>query len=291
MLTTIKQGSTGDLVKVAQYLMKYSELGKANGKFDLAFSNYVTAWQDTKKLTADGIIRPNTWSEIAKNAPTCSTSKNKKSAYTCAVQILVGGLTVDGIYGTKTKNAVAAYQSANKLGADGICGPKTWNALIVGSTASSSSSSTSTGAGAGQIISGSKVMNNCVHYLQWDSKWKNVKYSTHTSSQTIGNSGCGPSSMAQIMATFIDKKITPVEMCALALKGGYRTYNSGTAWGFYEYVFKKYDGFSKFVQTSSIETLKACLKDGALAVCSMNSNDGGFWTSSGVGKNGRCKTW
>ena len=28
MLTTLKQGSTGDLVKVAQYLMKYSELGK-----------------------------------------------------------------------------------------------------------------------------------------------------------------------------------------------------------------------------------------------------------------------
>lgn len=276
MLTTIKQGSIGDLVKVAQYLMKYSELGKADGKFDLAFSNYVSTWQDTKKITSDGIVGPKTWEKIAEIAPTCSTSKNKKSAYTCAVQILVGGIAVDGIYGTKTKNAVAVYQSANKLSVDGICGPKTWKALIVGNTSSSS-----TGAGAGQTVSGSKVMNNCVHYLQWDSKWKNIKYSTHTSGQTIGNSGCGPSSMAQIMATFIDKSITPVEMCALAVKGGYRTYNSGTAWGFYEYVFKKYSRFSKFVQTSSIETLKAGLKDGALAVCSMNSNDGGFWTSSG----------
>jgi hypothetical protein len=149
--------------------------------------------------------------------------------------------------------------------------------LITGKTTSSSATPTNPG----QTISGDKVLNNCVKYLQWDSKWKNIKYSTHTSAQTIGNSGCGPASMAMIMATFIDPKITPVEMCALAVEKGYRTYDNGTDWGFYKYVFNHTEGFSKYLATSSVEVLKAALREGALAVCSMNANDNHFWTTSG----------
>ena len=273
MLDTSKLGSSGSVVKAAQYLTGYSAIKKASGTFDDAFESHVKNWQSKNSLTADGIIGSTTWSKIAANAPTCSTAKNAKSAYTCAVQILVGGLTVDGVYGSNTKKGVAAYQKAKGLTADGICGPKTWGALI-GSSSSSSS--------AGQTVSGGKVINNCVHYLQWDSKWKNVKYSTHTSSQTIGNSGCGPTSMAQIMATFVDKNITPVEMCALSVANGYRTYDNGTAWGFFDFIAKKYaTNFSNYIKTTSIETLKAGLKDGALAVGSMNSADGNFWTTGG----------
>lgn len=280
MLETIKLGKENpqSLVKAAQYLTGYAEMKKADGIYSDAFAAHVKQWQTDKNMKGpDGKIGPNTWTKIAETAPTCSTSKNKKSAYTCAIQLLLGGLTVDGDYGSKTKKAVAAFQSANKLTADGACGPKTWAALITGKTSSSSSS----GTGEGQTVSGSKVLNNCVKYLQWDSKWKNVKYSTHTSAQTIGNSGCGTTSMAMIMATWIDKKITPVEMSKLAVEKGYRTYNSGTAWGFFKYIFKNYEGFEKYVETSNVATLCAALREGALAVCSMNSNDGSYWTTSG----------
>ena len=281
MLETLKKNDSGDLVKVAQYLTGYCGIKNATGIFDEDFEGYILSWRTEHGLTDTiATVDDDVWFKILEGLPTCSTSKNSKSIYTCAIQILIGGLTIDGSYGSNTKKAVATYQSASGLTADGICGPKTWNALIGGVTASKIETSGSA-AGAGQTVSGGKILNNCVHYLQWDSKWKNVKYSTHTSSQTIGNSGCGPSSMAMIMATFIDKSITPVEMCALAVKGGYRTYNSGTSWGFYEYVYKQYDGFSKFIDTTSIETLKAGLKDGALAVCSMNNNDNNFWTKSG----------
>ena len=278
MLATLRHNDTGDLVKVARYLTGNAARKTANGTFDASFVSFVCSYQSNNGLTSDGVIGPKTWSKIAEKAPTCSTAKNKTSAATCSVQILIGGLDVDGIYGTKTKKAVAAYQSAKGLTADGVCGPKTWAALI-GVTAASSG--TPGGTSAGQTTTSGKTLNNCVHYLQWDSKWKNKKYSTHTSSQTIGNSGCGPSAMAQIMATFIDPKITPVEMCELAVNNGFRTYNSGTAWGFFEFVFKKYPQFRKFIKTTNIATLKAALADGALAVCSMNSNDNHFWTSGG----------
>lgn len=282
MLETIKIGSSGDLVKVAQYLIKYSDIKKASGKFDTAFFNAVSVWQSNNGLPADGVIGPNTWTAIANVVPTCSTSKNKKSIYTCAIQILIGGLVVDGVYGTNTKNAVATYQNASGLVADGICGPKTWNQLIVGYVKPSTSSTPSAGTNqAGQTISGKKILNNCVKYLQWDSKWKNIKYSTHTSSQTIGNSGCGPTSMAMILATWENSKITPVQTCEEALKNGYRTYNSGTAWGYFKYVFKHHKCFKKYIETSSVNTLMSALREGALAVCSMNSNDNNFFTTGG----------
>ena len=270
MLKTIRLNNTNDLVKVAKYLIGYDKIGEATDLFDEKFAAEVGEWQSNHKLNVDYIIGPKTWTEIAKSAPTCSTSKNKKSIYTCALQILLGGLEADGIFGTKTKKAVAAFQTSAGLTADGICGAKTWNVLITGETASQSGAT-----------SGNKILNNCVKYLQWDKKWKNVKYSTHTSKQTIGNSGCGPTSMAMIMATFIDSKITPVEMAALSVKAGYRTYDDGTDWGFYKYVFNNTDGFDKYLPTNNVAVLMAALREGALAVCSMNSGDNHFWTKGG----------
>lgn len=40
------------------------------------------------------------------------------------------GLTVDGIFGSKTKAAVKNFQRSNGLAVDGIVGPQTWKALF-----------------------------------------------------------------------------------------------------------------------------------------------------------------
>ncbi len=256
-MQTIRHNDTGTAVQIAQLLTGYSD----TGKYDANYVAFMCSWQGAHNLTPDGIIGADTWAAIAKDAPTVSKSKNPKSSAAKAVQLIVG-TDADGIFGSKTKRAVAAWQSANSLTADGVVGKNTWSAMLTGT------------------VSG-KVLNNCVHYLQWDSRWKKIKYSTHTSGQTIGNSGCGTTSMAMILATWIDPKITPVETSKLSVDNGYRTYSSGTSWSFYEFCFKHYSGFSKFIKTGSIETLQSALRQGALAVCSMNNKDGHFWTSAG----------
>lgn len=262
MLPTIRHESTGDAVKVAQYLTGYASLGEASGTFDAAFVSHVCTWQRNNGLSPDGVIGSDTWHKIAEKASTCSTSKNKTSAASCAVQLLLDGLTVDGIFGRKTKNAVAAYQAAKGLTADGICGMKTWNALITGETET---------AGTGSYV-------QPVDYKQYDSRWGSKVYtSTGDKKQTMRNSGCGPTAAANVIATLKDSSVTPWTLAQIAMDKGYRTASNGTAWGFFKYLAGLY-GFSKFVQTSNLSTLKACLDGGGYVVCSMGK---GYWTSGG----------
>lgn len=260
MLPTIRQGDNSTAVKVAQLLIGYNP---ADGEFTAAFADHVKAWQAKNGLTADGIIGADSWRKIADAAPLVSTKTLRYGEYAQAVQLLVG-CTADGIYGNKTKAAVKQYQSENGLKADGICGSNTWKMLLLGEKPAG------------------KVINPCTYYCQWDSKWKKVMYSNHgDAGQTIGNSGCGPTSAAMILAQWIDPAITPVQTCADAQKHGYRTYDKGTSWGYFKHVFTAYTGFKDYLPTSSMDKLKKALREGALAVCSMNSNDNNFWTKGG----------
>ena len=134
MLSTIKQGTNGNLVKIAQYLTGFAARKEATGNFNAKFVAHILTWQRNHGLTSDGIIGPKTWAAIAKAAPTCSTGRNNKSAAVCALQLLIGKLTVDGIFGSLTKKAVAAYQSAKGLTVDGCVGVNTWMSNGLAST-------------------------------------------------------------------------------------------------------------------------------------------------------------
>ena len=260
MYPTIEHGAKGDAIKVAQYLVGYADRKEASGEYDANFIAKVCSWQRSQGLTPDGVIGPDTWAKLAAKAPTCSTSRNKTSAATCALQIALGGLTADGIFGKKTKAAVVAFQSSKGLGADGICGPKTWAALLTGEVPKAT---------------GFKQPKD---FKQYDSRWsKKVFTSCGNKSQTMSNSGCGPTAAANVVATLKDSTVTPWTLAQIAVDKGYRTRSSGTAWGFFKYIANLY-GFSKFVQTSSLTTLKACLDAGGYVVCSMGP---GYWTKGG----------
>lgn len=88
------------------------------------------------------------------------------------------------------------------------------------STASSSDSQCDSGAG----------ISNFVFYNQCDSKWGNDPYGD--SGDTICSSGCGPTSVAMVVATMADSTITPDQVAAYSMANGGYENGTGTSWGF-----------------------------------------------------------
>ncbi|MEC0328666.1 C39 family peptidase [Paenibacillus macerans] len=109
---------------------------------------------------------------------------------------------------------------------------------------------------------------NVVYYSQEDPRWKSVLYTSDgDADETIGASGCGPTSFAMAASTYLGKTILPTETCHYALRNGYRTANSGTAWGFFASAAEHYG--LKCEQTGSLSEVKAALRAGKLVIASM----------------------
>jgi hypothetical protein len=107
-----------------------------------------------------------------------------------------------------------------------------------------------------------------VYFKQSDPKWRNIPYTIDgDKNETIGASGCGPTCAAMIIASIKDSKVTPVEMCKLAIELKDRTANNGTEWEFFWKVAAKYD--MPFKQLSSTKEAVEAIKDGSYVVCSM----------------------
>jgi peptidoglycan hydrolase-like protein with peptidoglycan-binding domain len=72
--------------------------------------------------------KPATGGDVQVTLPTLSNGSTGESVK--AVQILLGGLTVDGIYGPLTDSRVQAYQRSQDLAIDGVVGLHTWGQLL-----------------------------------------------------------------------------------------------------------------------------------------------------------------
>lgn len=258
-MKTIQKGSKGTEVCILQTFLKIG----ADGIFGNQTTEAVNKWKDEHQLAADSQISEMDWSIIAQSLPTI---KQGSSSIEVKMWQLFLGISADGKFGSQTKAATRAYQSTANLTVDGIVGPKTWTTAFSGDIV--------------EQVTSTVTNTKPVDYKQYDSKWAKVVYTqnnTYNKNQTIKSSGCGPTSMADIVATWWDKSITPVELAALAVEKGYRTKNSGTSWSFFKYIANKY-GASKFVQTSSVATLKNALAQGAYAVVSFGASK---WTKLG----------
>lgn len=86
------------------------------------------------------------------------------------------------------------------------------------------------------------------YYSQIDTRWKNKMYSSvGNSSQTIGTSGCGPTSAAMVVSS-IKGTINPSQMSDLFVKYGFRSANNGTYWSAFRWTADVFDINYKEVQ-------------------------------------------
>ena len=114
------------------------------------------------------------------------------------------------------------------------------------------------------------------YYNQTDSRWKNHMYSSiGDSSQTIGTSGCGPTSAAMVV-TAIKGTITPPEMGDLFVQYGYRSANSGTYWSAFRWAADVFD--IGYQETSSLDTAIDLVRNNNYVIVSVGN---GLFTTGG----------
>lgn len=114
------------------------------------------------------------------------------------------------------------------------------------------------------------------YYSQIDSRWKKDIYSSVGDySQTIGSSGCGPTSAAMIVSS-IKGNITPKEMADLYVQYGYRSKNSGTYWSAFKWTADVFN--IEYKETGNIDNAVNALKDNNYVVVSCGA---GLFTYGG----------
>lgn len=134
----LRRGSTGQFVRYLQFILQSQgyNTGGVDGIFGNATQNAVLSFQQANGLSADGIVGKNTWEKINNVNP--QNKVLKLGSFGVEVKYLQQKLlsklydpgTIDGIFGTRTENAVKSFQQENGLNPDGIVGKQTWAALM-----------------------------------------------------------------------------------------------------------------------------------------------------------------
>lgn len=114
------------------------------------------------------------------------------------------------------------------------------------------------------------------YYSQLDSRWASLPYtSTGNSSQTIGSSGCAPTT-ASMVVTAIKGAITPDKMSSLFAQNGYRSANNGTYLSAFRAVADEFD--IGYEESYSLDRAVELLKNNHYVACSCAN---GLFTTGG----------
>lgn len=130
-------------------------------------------------------------------------------------------------------------------------------------------------------------MKQVISYQQCDPRWGGIDYSTKGEKTDICESGCGTTSAAMILSTFLHRNISPAEISKWSLEHGYKALKQGTYYSFFQAVGRQYGVSavqlnyknlrkqpSEIVQSDVIERLSK----GQLIVACMGK---GLWTNNG----------
>lgn len=76
--------------------------------------------------------------------------------------------------------------------------------------------------------SAGKASSSFVYYSQNDARWKSELYGPNSEGVTIGDAGCGPTSLAMIIATLVNSSVSPVDVAAAGYENGSLLIGEGT---------------------------------------------------------------
>lgn len=122
------------------------------------------------------------------------------------------------------------------------------------------------GGGSGGYDYKNAVVNGVVLYKQGSgAPWANYSYGRGT---TVASSGCGPTSIAMVLATYgID--VTPDKIAQYSLDNGFRVFGSGTSWGIFKSIANHY-GLGLREVGGSVSAVMNQLSQGYPAVVSVS---------------------
>lgn len=113
------------------------------------------------------------------------------------------------------------------------------------------------------------------YYNQLDERWADKMYGT---SSTIGEAGCGPTSMSIVISTLLGEAHDPVELCAWSVDNGHRCEGNGSYHTLIPEAAEAYgldcDGATK----KQAQKIVNALSEGKLVVAIMSA---GHFTSGG----------
>ena len=180
----------------------------------------------------------------------------------------------DGIFGRQTTWAVKWFQFRNGLTVDGICGVNTRDKMI--------SSSAVKGVPDG-YNTWSYGMTPLFYHMN-DSKWSSYPYDAEntSSTETVGATGCGPTTMASIVTNMLGKAVLPPVLCDWSNSHGYRDPEGedGTYTSFFSNCAEKYGlrtalitiSGSNPLTTGHFDLVQDVLEANSLVACSVNGN-------------------
>lgn len=114
------------------------------------------------------------------------------------------------------------------------------------------------------------------YYSQIDSRWSSKMYSSiGDRNQTIGSSGCGPTSAAMVV-TATKGAITPDRMADLFVKYGYRSADNGTYWGAFRAIADQFN--IEYAEMSNVNNALNLLRNNYYVITSVGN---GLFTTGG----------
>lgn len=156
----LRLGSRGDAVRHLQRELNDDGASLAvDGVFGSRTLGAVKTVQSSARIAVDGVVGPHTWNALAGSSssssqPTLRTGDRGSAVRTLQSQLKDSGasISVDGVFGSRTAQAVRALQSAAGITVDTVVGSKTWSAVY-------SNVRISGGSHSGASVSGQAIIN------------------------------------------------------------------------------------------------------------------------------------